>query len=293
MRIAVTYENDEIFQHFGHSEAFKLYDVEDGKVVNSQVVEASGRGHGALAGMMSENDVKVVICGGIGDGATSALADAGIEVFSGAKGSCDEAVAKYLAGELVSEGTNCDHHDHHHEEEEEGCGCGGDCGDDCSCGGGCGGGCGCGTPQVIYEGPNAGKTVRTHYRGTFNDGTEFDSSYGRGEPLEFICGVGMMIPGYDKAVVNMKVGETVNIHLMPEEAYGQKDPNAIMEFEIANLPGSEEFSVGDSFYLKNSYGQSFPVTVTAKDNKNITLDANHEMAGKELNFQIELVEIVE
>ena len=70
------------------------------------------------------------------------------------------------------------------------------------------------------EGKNVGKTCRTHYRGTFNDGTQFDSSYDRGEPLEFICGVGQMIRGFDAAVAEMEVGEKVNIHLMPEEAYG-------------------------------------------------------------------------
>ena len=74
--------------------------------------------------------------------------------------------------------------------------------------------------MIILEGKNAGRTVRVHYRGTFNDGTQFDSSYDRGEPLEFICGAGMMISGFDKAVVDMETGQAVDIHLMPEEAYG-------------------------------------------------------------------------
>ena len=74
---------------------------------------------------------------------------------------------------------------------------------------------------------NVGKTCRTHYRGTFNDGTQFDSSYDRGEPLEFICGAGQMIRGFDAAVADMEVGEIVDVHLMPEEAYGMPDPNAI------------------------------------------------------------------
>ena len=69
-------------------------------------------------------------------------------------------------------------------------------------------------------GPNVGKTCRTHYRGTFNDGTQFDSSYDRGEPLEFICGAGQMIKGFDAAVADMEVGEIKEVHLMPEEAYG-------------------------------------------------------------------------
>ena len=91
--------------------------------------------------------------------------------------------------------------------------------------GGCHGGCG--TPEPIMEGKNVGKKCRTHYKGTFNDGTQFDSSYDRGEPLEFICGVGQMIRGFDQAVANMEVGESVEIHLMPEEAYGMPDPAAI------------------------------------------------------------------
>ena len=113
----------------------------------------------------------------------------------------------------------------------------------------------------------------------------------RGEPLEFVCGAGQMIHGYDKAVATMEVGQTINIHLMPEEAYGMPDPRAIFTLEIAQLPGSEDLEVGAHAYLTNQYGQPFPVTVTEKTETNITFDANHEMAGKELNFQIELVEV--
>ena len=140
-------------------------------------------------------------------------------------------------------------------------------------------------------GQNVGKTCRTHYRGTFNDGTQFDSSYDRGEPLEFVCGAGQMIKGFDAAVADMEVGEVKEIHLMPEEAYGMPDPNAILELEIAKLPGSEELQVGQQVYLTNQMGQPFQVKVIAKDEVNITFDANHEMAGKELNFKIELVEV--
>ena len=136
-----------------------------------------------------------------------------------------------------------------------------------------------------------GKTCRTHYKGTFNDGTQFDSSYYRGEPLEFVCGAGQMIRGFDAAVADMEVGQEIDIHLMPEEAYGMPNPNAILTLEIAQLPGSEDLEVGQQAYLTNQYGQPFPVKVTAKDEKMITLDANHEMAGKELNFHIELVEV--
>ena len=126
---------------------------------------------------------------------------------------------------------------------------------------------------------------------TLNDGTVFDSSYERGEPLEFICGVGMMIRGYDEAVAKMEVGQSIDIHLTPDQAYGYSDPRAIFTVEISQLPGSEELSVGESVVLYTTTGQPMPVKVTARDDTTITFDANHEMAGKELNFHIELVEI--
>ena len=124
-----------------------------------------------------------------------------------------------------------------------------------------------------------------------NDGTVFDSSYDRGEPLEFICGMGMMIPGYDAAVAKMEVGESIDIHPTPDEAYGYSDPRAIFTLEIRQLPGSEELSVGDRVSLYTAAGQPMPVTVTARDDTTITFDANHELAGKELNFHIELVDV--
>lgn len=138
---------------------------------------------------------------------------------------------------------------------------------------------------------NVNKKCKVHYTGTFNDGTKFDSSYDRGEPLEFVCGAGMMIKGFDEAVKDMEVGQIKDIHLMPEEAYGMPDPQNILTIEISQLPGAESLVVGQQVYLQNAMGQPFPVTVTAKDDVNITLDANHEMAGKELNFKIELVEV--
>ena len=295
MKIAVTYDNGNIFQHFGRTESFKVYEVEDNKVVSSEVIGSNGVGHGALAGLLSEQSVDVLICGGIGGGAQQALAEAGVELVAGAEGDVDQAVEAYLRGELISTGANCDHH--HHEdghscgEHGEGHSCGGH-DEDHSCGSGCGDSCGggCGA-QPALTGRNVGKTCRTHYRGTFNDGTQFDSSYDRGEPLEFVCGAGQMIRGFDAAVADMEVGQIVDVHLMPEEAYGMPDPNAVFNVEIAQLPGSEELEAGQQVYLTNQYGQPFPVKVTAKDETTITFDANHEMAGKELNFRIELVEV--
>ena len=286
MKIAVTYDNGNIFQHFGRTEFFKVYEIEDNKVISSDVIGSNGIGHGALAGLLSDQSVNVLICGGIGGGAQAALAEAGVELCAGAEGDADQAVEAYLKGELISTGANCDHH--HHEDghscgdHEDGHSCGGGCGE--SCGGGCG-------SQPTLTGRNVGKTCRTHYRGTFNDGTQFDSSYDRGEPLEFVCDAGQMIRGFDAAVADMEVGQIVDVHLMPEEAYGMPDPNAIFTIEIAQLPGSEELEAGQQVYLTNQYGQPFPVKVTAKDEKTITFDANHEMAGKELNFRIELVEV--
>ena len=121
MKIAATYDNGNIFQHFGRTENFKVYDVEDGKVVSSQVIGSNGIGHGALAGLLADNTIDVLICGGLGGGAMNALTQAGITVIAGAQGSADEAVDAYLRGELVSSGANCDHH-HHHGEGEECCG---------------------------------------------------------------------------------------------------------------------------------------------------------------------------
>ena len=282
MKIAVTYDNGNVFQHFGKTENFKVYEVEDDKVVSSEVIGSNGTGHGALAGLLAEQGINVLICGGIGEGAQTALTEAGIEMVAGAQGNTDDVVEAYLKGELVSTGANCDHH--HHEEghscgsHEEGHSCGGSCG-------------GCGGHKSDITGPHVGKSCLTHYKGTFNDGTQFDSSYVRGEPLEDICGAGQMIKGFDAAVANMEIGEIKEVHLMPEEAYGQTNPDAIFTLEIAQLPGSENLEVGQQVYLSNQYGQPFPVKVAAKEETTITFDANHEMAGKELNFTIELVEV--
>ena len=121
MRIAVTYENGEIFQHFGHSEQFKLYDVEAGNIIGEQVVDTNGSGHGALAGFLQAAKVDALICGGIGMGAQMALADAGIKLYAGVQGSADAAAQALAAGTLEYDpDARCDHHEHHH----------GDCGHD-------------------------------------------------------------------------------------------------------------------------------------------------------------------
>ena len=283
MKIAVTYDKGMVGEHFGHAEAFKVYDI-DGETVNSvEVVEVKEQGHDVMANFIDSLGVDVLICGGIGERAQEAVEDKGIVIVSGASGDADIAVVKYIAGEIDSEGANCN--------------CGGDCGSGCGggcggCGGGCGG-CGGGEPRYMFEGENVGKACRVHYKGTFDDGEVFDSSYERNEPIQFICGVGMMIPGFDKAVANMKPGDVVDIHLDPEDAYGPRMDEMILTLRFEQLPGSEGLTVGEQIVLSGPGGQPFPVKVVDKSDETITLDANHEMAGKTLNFHIEMVEILE
>lgn len=112
MRIAVTYENGQIFQHFGRTEYFKIYDIEGNNIKEADVYGSNGVGHGALAGLLYNKQIDVLICGGLGMGAYNALTQAGIKVVAGATGDVDEAVKEYLAGNLVSTGSNCNHHNH-------------------------------------------------------------------------------------------------------------------------------------------------------------------------------------
>lgn len=117
MRIAVTYENGQIFQHFGHTQQFKIYDTADGKIISSNVIDTNGSGHGALSGLLSALGVEVLICGGIGGGAQTALKNAGIQLFGGVNGSADKAVEAYLNGILIfNPDIKCNHHDHSHGE---------------------------------------------------------------------------------------------------------------------------------------------------------------------------------
>lgn len=131
MRIAVIYENGNVFQHFGHTQQFKIYDVENSKITNEQVIDTGESGHGALVGLLSEISTDVLICGGIGGGAKQALADARITLYSGVNGGADEAVKAYLNGHLkYNPNTQCEHHSHgEHDscgEDQHGCS-GGSC----------------------------------------------------------------------------------------------------------------------------------------------------------------------
>ena len=118
MRVAVTYDNGDVFEHFGRTERFKVYDIENRKVVNSQILDTNGEGCGALAGILNIADVDALICGGIGGGAVNAIEEAGIKLYAGTSGSTDAAVDALIAGKLeaISE-ANCNHHDHHEGHE--------------------------------------------------------------------------------------------------------------------------------------------------------------------------------
>lgn len=140
---------------------------------------------------------------------------------------------------------------------------------------------------------NEGKSVAVHYVGTLDDGTKFDSSRDRNEPLRFTCMAGQMIAGFDAAVRDMEVGQTVNVRLEPAEAYGERRDDMIISVPIANMPGAENAQVGMRVVLGGPMGQPMPATVYAMDDATITFDLNHEMAGKALNFEIELLEVSE
>ena len=121
MKIAVTYENGQVFQHFGQTQQFKVYELDDGKIKASEVIGNNGVGHGALAGILNANNIDALICGGIGGGAQTALANVGIKLYAGVTGAADKAVEDLLSGNLAFiTDANCDHHEHH----GEGCGCG-------------------------------------------------------------------------------------------------------------------------------------------------------------------------
>ena len=125
MKVAVTFENGEVFQHFGKTTQFKIYDVSDGKVTNGVVIDTNGTGHGALAGFLKEKGVEALICGGIGGGAQMALSESGIKLYAGVGGNADEAAAAFAEGRLsFASEANCSHHDHHgegHSCGEHGC----------------------------------------------------------------------------------------------------------------------------------------------------------------------------
>lgn len=140
---------------------------------------------------------------------------------------------------------------------------------------------------------NAGKKVAVHYVGTLDDGTEFDSSLKRGEPIEFICMAGMMIPGFDRAVEDMVVGQKKYVHIPADEAYGPREEALIQRIPIDQIPNGASLPVGQTVYMQTPAGQPLPVKVVEIVDGIVVLDMNHEMAGKDLNFEITLVEVEE
>jgi FKBP-type peptidyl-prolyl cis-trans isomerase 2 len=136
-----------------------------------------------------------------------------------------------------------------------------------------------------------GDIVRVHYTGKLNDGSQFDSSVGRA-PLEFTLGAGQMIAGFDAGVLGMAIGEKKIINIDPANGYGLKNPEAIIDFPKSNIPEGMSIEIGMKLNLQNEYGQPVPVEVVEIKDDTIVMDANHFLAGKDLVFDVELVEIV-
>ncbi len=136
-----------------------------------------------------------------------------------------------------------------------------------------------------------GDVVKVHYTGRLTDGTKFDSSVGR-DPLEFTVGAGQMIKGFDDGVLGMSVGDKKIIQIAPEDAYGTRDEEAVIEFPATNVPADMKLEPGMQLTLRNQEGRPLPVVVTQIKEDVIVIDANHFLAGKQLEFDVELVEIV-
>ena len=140
---------------------------------------------------------------------------------------------------------------------------------------------------------NKGKKVKVHYTGTLDDGTKFDSSLDRGEPLEFTCMAGQMIPGFDAAVETMEQGETKSVHIPAADAYGERNEELVQRVPVDQIPNADQLPVGQTVYMLGPGGQPFPVFVKSIEEGIVTFDMNHELAGKDLNFEITLVEIAD
>lgn len=137
---------------------------------------------------------------------------------------------------------------------------------------------------------NVGKEVTVDYIGTLDDGTKFDASADHGEPLVFICGAGQMIPGFDKAVEDMEVGQTVTVRLEPKDAYGDYREEAVQSIPVAQIPNGENLPVGQRIYMSTDQGM-IPMLVKSIENGIATFDMNHELAGQHLTFEITLVSV--
>lgn len=140
---------------------------------------------------------------------------------------------------------------------------------------------------------NEGKKVTAHYTGTLDDGTKFDSSIDRGEPIEFTCGAGQMISGFDTAVKDMAPGEKKTVRIPAAEAYGERNEDMVQKIPVDQIPQGNQLPVGQTVYMQGPNGQPFPVFVESIEGGIVTFDMNHELAGKDLTFEIEIVEIAE
>lgn len=148
-------------------------------------------------------------------------------------------------------------------------------------------GCGGGSDQAAKD----GDTVSVHYTGTLENGAQFDSSYDRGEPLTFTLGIGQMIPGFEDAVRGMKVGEVKTVTLPPEEAYGEYNADLVVTLNRDQFPEDMELTIGKRISLQNTAGQQFTATIVEIGESMVTVDANNELVGETLIFEIELVSI--
>jgi peptidylprolyl isomerase len=146
--------------------------------------------------------------------------------------------------------------------------------------------------KIHFMAVQSGDTIKIHYNGRLTDGTTFDSSAGR-SPLEFTVGSGSVIKGFDDGVQGMQVGEKKTIEIPFLEAYGPEDPSMIIEFPVDRLPEDLKPEIGMQLNMNNAEGQQFPVVITGLTDENIILNANHPLAGKDLIFDLELVEILD
>ena len=140
---------------------------------------------------------------------------------------------------------------------------------------------------------NEGKIVKVHYTGTLDDGSKFDPSIDRGEPIEFTCMAGQMIPGFDAAVKDMAEGETKTVRIPTGEAYGERDENLVRRMPIDRIPDGDKLPVGQTVYMMGPGGQPFPVLVKAIEDGIATLDMNHNLAGEALTLEITVVEVAD
>lgn len=137
-----------------------------------------------------------------------------------------------------------------------------------------------------------GNTVKVHYTGTLDDGTVFDTSRER-EPLEFTLGNGQLIPGFEKAVIGMEVGESTEVSIESDDAYGERRDDLELDVSMSDLPDDIDPQVGMQLQMQQQDGNAIPVQITEVKDESVTLDANHPLAGQDLNFEIELIEISE